>query len=66
MTHYVLEELVEGDEYLLKTTHPRVLYDELTECFTVDIGNNSWCEVYGRQRMLKAFQIAEWYDKLAV
>lgn len=35
-----------------------VTYDELTECFTVDLGDETIAEVYGRRRFTKARELA--------
>lgn len=59
--HKVLEE--EVDKFILKTTHPLVMYDELCECFIVDLKDGASCEVYGWNRFSKAIEIGDFVLK---
>ena len=64
MIHKILEhESVDaGDPYIVKTTHDKITYDELTECFIVDLGEGAWCEVYGFNRFARAIELADLID----
>lgn len=60
MQHKILDVLEDEllDNFVYKTTHDKITYDETVESFIVDLGDGSWCEVYGRNRFDKAIQIA--------
>lgn len=60
MSHTILDgEYIDENDWILKTTHPRITYEELTECFIVDLGDGAWCEVYGLNRFKRAVEIAD-------
>ena len=56
---YTGECVDSNDPYIVKTSHDRITYDELTECFIVDLGDGAWCEVYGYNRFSRAIEIAD-------
>ena len=63
-THIVLEgEYVDKEQQVLKTSHERITYEELTQCFIVDLGDGAWCEVYGLNRFTRAVEIANSIDE---
>lgn len=53
----ILDEYINEEEFIRKTTNPHITYDELDDSFIVDLGGGSWCEVYGLGRFNKALQI---------
>ena len=60
MKHRILElEFIDEDEFVNKTTHPKITYDWVCQSFIVDLGEGAWCEVFGLNRFTKAIQIAE-------
>ncbi len=62
LKHEVTDEHRPDDSWLLKTTHPRILYDGLCEIFLVDLGDGTWCEVFGKNRFERAVQIADYIN----
>ena len=51
-------EIEEGSpEYF--TTHPLISFDSNSETYWVNLGEGAFCEVYGRNRAKRAFDIAE-------
>jgi len=63
MKHKILHTEFTEDHGIVLTTHERVKFDTITEQFIVDLGNNSWCEVRGRNRFTRAIDIA---DKISI
>lgn len=59
--HKVLNE--EVDKFIVKTTHPLVTFDELSEAFIVDLKNGASCEVYGWNRFSRAVEIGDFILK---
>jgi hypothetical protein len=59
MDHKVIPD---DNECILKTTHERVEYDEITEEFIVRLDDETHAAIYGRNHMQKAFEIAELLD----
>ena len=61
MEHKILhdEKVDEQEPFVVKTSHEKITYDELTECFIVDLGEGAWCEVYGYNRFTRAIELAD-------
>jgi len=59
--HQILhkEPANDDDADIVKTTHERVRYDSFSETFIVDLGRSCWAEVYGKNRLARAVDIAE-------
>ena len=47
----------------LKTTISKITYDSLSESFSVDLGDGAWAEVYGKDRLRKALQMARYFSE---
>lgn len=56
--HSILTEYVDDEGMILKTTHEKITYDELTEEFIVDCGEGTWVAVLGKNRFSMAIKIA--------